>query len=47
MAAGCDGLFIETHENPAEAMSDGPNQIPLAQMPALLNTLLQIHALVQ
>ena len=45
-AAGCDGLFIETHEDPALALSDGPNQIPLAQIPALLKTLLQIHALV-
>ncbi len=47
MAAGCDALFIETHENPAEAMSDGPNQIPLAQIAPLLKTLLQIHALVR
>ncbi len=46
VAAGVDGVFIETHENPAVALSDGPNQIPLAQMPALLNTLKQIHALV-
>lgn len=45
-AAGCDGIFIETHEDPALALSDGPNQIPLAQIPALLKTLLQIHALV-
>ena len=47
MAAGCDALFIETHENPAEAMSDGPNQIPLAQIAPLLKTLLQIHELVR
>jgi 2-dehydro-3-deoxyphosphooctonate aldolase (KDO 8-P synthase) len=46
VAAGVDGVFIETHENPAVALSDGPNQIPLAQMPALLNNLKQIHALV-
>ena len=46
VAAGVDGVFIETHENPAAALSDGPNQIPLEQMPALLNTLKQIHALV-
>jgi 2-dehydro-3-deoxyphosphooctonate aldolase (KDO 8-P synthase) len=45
-AAGCDGLFIETHENPAEALSDGPNQIPLADLPALLKQLKQIHELV-
>src|SRR6185295_14002137 len=36
VAAGCDGIFIETHEDPSKAMSDGPNQIPLAQLPALL-----------
>ena len=46
VAAGCDGVFIETHEDPGRALSDGPNQIPLAQVPALLKTLLQIHALV-
>ena len=45
-AAGCDGLFIETHEDPSQAFSDGPNQIPLAQLPALLKQLQQIHALV-
>jgi 2-dehydro-3-deoxyphosphooctonate aldolase (KDO 8-P synthase) len=46
VAAGCDGIFIETHENPAEALSDGPNQIPLANLPKLLITLKKIHALV-
>ena len=46
VAAGCDAVFIETHENPAVAMSDGPNQIPLAQIGALLETLMKIHALV-
>ncbi|MEQ1854073.1 MAG: 3-deoxy-8-phosphooctulonate synthase [Chthoniobacteraceae bacterium] len=46
VAAGCDGVFIETHEDPARALSDGPNQIPLAQVPALLKTLLQIHEIV-
>ena len=45
-AAGCDGIFIETHEDPTQALSDGPNQIPLSQLPALLKQLLQIHALV-
>jgi 2-dehydro-3-deoxyphosphooctonate aldolase (KDO 8-P synthase) len=43
MAAGCDGIFIETHENPARALSDGPNQIPLARLPAVLRQLLKIH----
>lgn len=43
VAAGCDGVFIETHVNPAEALSDGPNQVPLADLPALLRQLLRIH----
>jgi len=43
VAAGCDGVFIETHENPAKALSDGPNQIPLAKLPALLKQLKMIH----
>jgi 2-dehydro-3-deoxyphosphooctonate aldolase (KDO 8-P synthase) len=46
VAAGCDGVFIETHEDPAQALSDGPNQIPLAELPAVLKQLRQIHALV-
>jgi 2-dehydro-3-deoxyphosphooctonate aldolase (KDO 8-P synthase) len=45
MAAGCDGVFIETHENPAAALSDGPNQIPLADLPRLLSQLRSINAL--
>lgn len=43
VAAGCDGVFLETHINPAEALSDGPNQIPLVDLPALLQQLLRIH----
>jgi len=41
-AAGVDGFFIETHPNPHKALSDGPNMIPLDDMPALLETLLEI-----
>ena len=47
VAAGCDGVFIETHENPARALSDGPNQIPLAKLPALLRTLRTLHEAVR
>ena len=47
VAAGCDGVFIETHENPAKALSDGPNQIPLAKLPALLRTLRVLHEAVR
>jgi 2-dehydro-3-deoxyphosphooctonate aldolase (KDO 8-P synthase) len=46
VAAGADGIFLETHENPRRAPSDGPNQIPLAELPAVLRRLLAIrHAL--
>lgn len=46
VAAGCDGVFIETHPNPAEAFSDGPNQIPLDKLEAHLRQLSQIHHVV-
>jgi len=46
-AAGCDGIFIETHTDPSKALSDGPNQVPLAELPALLSKLKKIHALVR
>jgi len=39
IAVGIDGLFMETHPNPDQAMSDGPNSFPLAQMPSLLTML--------
>ncbi|HUA68249.1 MAG TPA: 3-deoxy-8-phosphooctulonate synthase [Candidatus Saccharimonadales bacterium] len=42
LAAGANGLFIETHPNPNRALSDGPNMIPLAEMPALLRNLLKV-----
>ncbi len=38
-AAGVDGFFVETHPDPAQALSDGPNMIPLEEMPALLRAL--------
>ncbi|MEW6303728.1 MAG: 3-deoxy-8-phosphooctulonate synthase [Verrucomicrobiota bacterium] len=47
VAAGADGLFIETHPDPERALSDGPNMIPLAEMPALLRTLLKVRAAVK
>ncbi|RFC46110.1 MAG: 2-dehydro-3-deoxyphosphooctonate aldolase (KDO 8-P synthase) [Verrucomicrobia bacterium] len=43
VAAGCDGVFIETHFNPEEALSDGPNQIPFDQLKGLLVTLVELH----
>jgi 2-dehydro-3-deoxyphosphooctonate aldolase (KDO 8-P synthase) len=47
VAAGCDGLFIETHPDPDKALSDGPNMIPLAEMPAVLRRLLRIREAVR
>lgn len=45
VSIGADGVFIETHEAPERAPSDGPNMIPLDRMPALLATLAAFHAL--
>ncbi len=42
-AAGCDGIFIETHYDPSQALSDGPNQVPLRDLSALLGKLKRIH----
>jgi 2-dehydro-3-deoxyphosphooctonate aldolase (KDO 8-P synthase) len=47
MAAGATGVFIETHPRPDRALSDGPNMIPLAEMPALLAGLVRVHRAVQ
>ena len=47
VAAGVDGIFLETHDNPAEALSDGPNALPLAQLPALLARLKELSAVVR
>lgn len=44
VAVGIAGLFMETHPNPAVAMSDGPNAVPLHHMKALLETLLELDA---
>lgn len=44
LAVGCAGLFIETHEDPDNAPSDGPNMVPLAQMSDMLKTLCEIDA---
>jgi 2-dehydro-3-deoxyphosphooctonate aldolase (KDO 8-P synthase) len=43
VACGCDGVFIETHPRPDEALSDGPNMIPLDELPALIETCLRIR----
>jgi 2-dehydro-3-deoxyphosphooctonate aldolase (KDO 8-P synthase) len=36
VACGCDGVFVETHPRPEEALSDGPNMVPLADLPELV-----------
>lgn len=43
IAVGADGLFIETHFNPAEAKSDGANMLPLDQLEGLLTQLIKIR----
>jgi 2-dehydro-3-deoxyphosphooctonate aldolase (KDO 8-P synthase) len=47
IAAGVDGLFLETHDNPAEALSDGANALPLKELPALLTRLKELSELVR
>lgn len=42
LAAGANGLFMETHPDPAKAISDGPSQIPLEEFPALIEACLHI-----
>ena len=44
VACGCDGVFLETHPRPDEALSDGPNMIPLDQLPALVECCLRLRA---
>jgi 2-dehydro-3-deoxyphosphooctonate aldolase (KDO 8-P synthase) len=45
VAAGVDGIFLETHDNPSAALSDGANALPLAQLPALLSRLKELGTL--
>ena len=47
VAAGADGVFLETHTDPGIALCDGPNMIPMAEIGALLKRLKTIHALVR
>ncbi len=42
LAAGADGIFLETHPRPEEAISDGPNMIPLADLPAFVTSCLAV-----
>lgn len=47
IGVGIDGLFIETHDKPEEALSDGPNMIPLDELPDFLKQMMEIWSSVQ
>ena len=47
VAAGVDGIFLETHDNPPAALSDGANALPLPQLAGLLSRLRELSSLVQ
>lgn len=47
VAAGCDGVFMETHPEPSKALSDGPNQIPLSQLADVVSQLRKVHEIVK
>jgi 2-dehydro-3-deoxyphosphooctonate aldolase (KDO 8-P synthase) len=47
VAAGVDGIFLETHDNPDKALSDGANALPLDQLSGLLSRLKEISRLVR
>ena len=47
LAAGANGIFIETHPNPDKALSDGPNMVALADMPAVLKSLVKVFEAVK
>ncbi|MGC6411683.1 MAG: 3-deoxy-8-phosphooctulonate synthase [Candidatus Puniceispirillaceae bacterium] len=47
VAVGVSGLFMESHQDPDNAPSDGPNMVPLSEMPAVLEQLVRIHQAVR
>jgi 2-dehydro-3-deoxyphosphooctonate aldolase (KDO 8-P synthase) len=47
VAAGVDGIFLETHDHPAAALSDGANALPLSQLASLLGRLKELSSLVR
>jgi len=47
VAAGVDGIFLETHDHPAKALSDGANALPLAELPGLLGRLKELAHVVR
>ena len=46
VSAGCDGVFMESHPDPENALSDGPNQVPLSDLSGILETLQKLHDVV-
>jgi 2-dehydro-3-deoxyphosphooctonate aldolase (KDO 8-P synthase) len=44
VAAGCDGVFLESHPDPDQALSDGPNMLPLSELERLLASLTRIRS---
>ncbi|MGF1656414.1 MAG: 3-deoxy-8-phosphooctulonate synthase [Verrucomicrobiales bacterium] len=46
VAAGCDAVFLETHEQPSKALSDGPNQVPLKNLEKVLRDLRDIRKVI-
>ena len=47
VSCGISGIFMETHPNPKEALSDGPNAVPLSEMANLLETLKELDQIVK
>lgn len=47
VAAGVDGIFMEVHDNPAQAKSDGANALDLKNLPAVLDQLLAVHSVLR
>ena len=47
VACGCDGVFFETQPEPDRALSDGPNMVPLAELPQLIDQLTQLRTMIQ
>jgi 2-dehydro-3-deoxyphosphooctonate aldolase (KDO 8-P synthase) len=47
VAVGCDAVFLETHPDPDQSPSDGPNMIPLDQIGTLIAQLSKLHQLVR
>ena len=45
VASGCDGVFFETHPDPDRALSDGPNMVPLHELPKLIDQLVRLRTL--